>query len=65
VLGWVRTVGEAVGRPEDVIFQSWLEGEGGRQDVPVNLPEDDPAVYSHTRLLDDSLALLGRIEASR
>lgn len=65
VLGWVRTVGEAVGRPEDVVFQSWLEAEGGRQDVPVNLPEDDPAVYSHTRLLDDWLAPLEQLEASR
>jgi hypothetical protein len=65
VLAWVRTVSEAIGRPEDMVFQSWIEGEGGREDIPVNLPENDPAVYSHTRLLDDSLALLGQFEASR
>ena len=58
-MDWVRTVYEAVGKPEHVIFQSWQgPAPSGAHEVPINLPEDDPSVYSHTRLLLEGLALL-------
>jgi hypothetical protein len=30
----------------------------GKNEIPVNLPESDPNVYSHTRLINEGLALL-------
>jgi hypothetical protein len=30
----------------------------GKGSVPINLPENDPAIYSHTRLISDGLAIL-------
>jgi hypothetical protein len=60
-LAWVRTVKEAIGEPQQVIFQSWQgPAKDGINEVPVNLPEGDPAIYSHTRLLLDGLAVFGR-----
>jgi hypothetical protein len=30
----------------------------GKGSMPINLPENDQAIYSHTRLIGDSLAVL-------
>jgi hypothetical protein len=60
-MAWVRTVNEAIGKPQQVIFQSWQgPAKDGFNEVPINLPEGDPSVYSHTRLLLDGLAVFGR-----
>jgi hypothetical protein len=57
---WLRQVQRAIGRPQHVIFESWLgPAPGGRHEVPINLPEDDPSVFSHTRLVLDGLEALG------
>ena len=32
----------------------------GQKTVPINLPEDDPNVYSHTRLINEALDMLNR-----
>ncbi len=59
-MAWVRTVNEAIGKPQQVIFQSWQgPAKDGFNEVPVNLPEGDPSIYSHTRLLLDGLAVFG------
>ena len=75
---WVRALHAAIGRPDRVIFASWvrrcsltLSCQGpdrrcspsdpaycGSVSVPLNLPEDGPGVFSHTRLMHDGLALL-------
>jgi hypothetical protein len=56
---WIGTVNEAIGRPQQVIFQSWQgPAPSGYHEVPINLPEDDPAVYSHTRLILEGLGVL-------
>jgi hypothetical protein len=53
---WIRTVNDAIGKPQHVIFQSWQgPAVNGLHEVPINLPEDDPAVYSHTRLINEGL----------
>ena len=58
---WVRTVNAAVGKPQHVIFQSWLgPAANGAHEVPINLPEDDPSVYSHTRLIIEGLDALSQ-----
>jgi hypothetical protein len=59
VLDWTRRVESALGRPEQTVFQSWAVAADGSRTVPVNLPENDPAVFSHTRLIDEGLTILG------
>ena len=59
-LGWIRTVNDAIGKPQHVIIQSWQAAPADREnkeihDVPINLPENDPSAYSHTRLILEGL----------
>ena len=55
---WVHTIANNVGRSPHVIYQSWQGPESdGIHAVPINLPENDPEIYSHTRLLLEGLAL--------
>ena len=62
---WVDTVNTAIGKPHHVIFQSWQgPAPSGQHEVPINLPENDPAIYSHTRLLLDGLAAFDSLSAS-
>jgi hypothetical protein len=57
---WADTVTTALGRTSHVIFQSWWgPAPSGLHEVPINLPEDDPAVPSHTRLINEILDALG------
>jgi hypothetical protein len=44
------------------IFQSWVNpyyttGPGPKE-VPINLPEDDPSIYSHTRLINEAFDIM-------
>ncbi len=64
-MGWIRAVNAAIGKPQHVIFNSWQAAPDDREnkrihDVPINLPENAPAIYSHTRLLNEGLAVFGR-----
>ena len=60
-MDWLRTVDKAIGKPQHVLFQSWLgPAPSGAHELPVNLPEDDPSVFSHTRLVLEGLAAVGR-----
>lgn len=55
-MGWIRTVNDAIGKPQYVIFQSWQgPAANGVHEVPINLPENDPSEYSHTRLINEGL----------
>jgi len=56
---WIQTVKSSIGMPQHSIFQSWLN-VGGIYKVPINLPENDPTIYSHTRLINDGLAALSK-----
>lgn len=57
-LDWIGTVNDAIGMPNTVIFQSWQGPDfDGVHAVPINLPENDSAVYSHTKLINAGLAL--------
>ena len=59
-MDWLRQVQRAIGRPQHVIFESWLgPAPGGRHEVPINLPDNDLSIYSHTRLILDGLEALG------
>ena len=60
-LEWICTLGNAIGLLKRAIFQSW-QGPvaSGANEVPINLPENDPAIYSHTRLSRDGLSVFGQ-----
>jgi len=58
---WIRTVNDAIGRPQHVIFNSWLgPTANGVHEFPINLPENDPSEYSHTRLIIEGLDVFGQ-----
>jgi hypothetical protein len=58
VLAWAETVRQAIGEPEHSVVQSWAMAADGRLTVPRNLPEDEPSVHAHTRLLGEVLDVL-------
>ncbi len=60
VLAWTEKVRAAVGQPEHAVFQSFSMSRDGLFTVPRNLPEDDPNIFSHTRLLNDGLEVFKR-----
>jgi hypothetical protein len=60
VLAWTRAVANAVGEPDQIVFQSFSESATGSFEVPLNLPEDDPGASSHSRLLNEAFEILKR-----
>ena len=60
-MAWIRTVNQAIGKPQHVIFQSWQgPAPNGANEIPINLPQNDPSVYSHTRLIIEGLDVFGK-----
>jgi hypothetical protein len=64
-MGWIQTVKDAIGKPQHVIIQSWQAAPADRKnrlihDVPINLPESDPSIFSHTRLILEGLDVFDR-----
>lgn len=61
-MDWVNFVNNANIEPDHSIFQSWVfpvyTTGFGPNEIPINLPEDDPTVYSHTRLINEALGIL-------
>jgi|GEM_PF-3637424 len=60
---WIDPVKQAIGEPEYKIFQSWVSPHYSdtnllRQTFPINLPENNYDIFSHTRLLLDGLSVL-------
>ncbi len=56
---WINYIETEDARPHHQIYQSWVvpyytTGPGLKQ-TPVNLPENDPSIFSQTRLLLDSI----------
>jgi hypothetical protein len=59
VLEWAAAIRDGMGRPAHVVFQSWIgPAASGFHEMPVNLPDDDPTLPSHTRLILDGLDVL-------
>jgi hypothetical protein len=61
-MNWVNFVHEADLKPGHSIFQSWIfpvyTTGFGPNEIPINLPEDDLLIYSHTRLINDGCDIL-------
>lgn len=59
---WIDFVNLAGVELDHIVIQSWVypyytTGTGPKE-VPINLPEDNPSIHSHTRLINDALAVL-------
>jgi len=54
---FTESVKSAIGKPKVSVFQSF-DCATGTCNTPINLPENDPNVFSHTRLVNDALAIL-------
>lgn len=55
-LKWTETIYAAMGKPRHVIFQSWQgPAPSGAHEIPSNLPENDPNIFSHTRLIVEGM----------
>jgi hypothetical protein len=61
-MDWVNFVHDANLKPDHSIFQSWVfpyyTTGIGPNEIPVNLPEDDSTIYSHTRLINEGCNVL-------
>ena len=58
-MDWLATVKTAIGEPDHYVLMSWIDPtETFEKTIPINLPEDDPSIYSHTRLINEGLAFL-------
>ena len=61
-MDWVNFVQTANVTPYHCVFQSWVfpyyTTGIGPNEIPINLPENDPAIYSHTRLINDALNII-------
>jgi hypothetical protein len=64
-MNWVNFVHDANLKPDHSIFQSWVfpvyTTGFGPNEIPVNLPEYDPSIYSHTRLINDGYDILNSL----
>jgi len=54
---FTQRVKSAIGRPQLSIFQSF-DCATGTCNIPINLPENDLTIFSHTRLINDGLVIL-------
>jgi hypothetical protein len=60
-MNWVTFVNDADLVYDHSIYQSWVfpvyTTGYGPNEIPINLPEDDPEIYSHTRLINEALSI--------
>ena len=60
-MDWVTFVNDADLVYDHSIYQSWVfpvyTTGYGPNEIPINLPEDDPEIYSHTRLINEALSI--------
>ncbi len=61
-IDWIFEVNSAIGQPGHLIFESWVQPQYSDTDLisiitPINLPENDTSIYSHTRLINEGLSI--------
>ncbi len=58
-LDWIESVKDMGVVPHHSIYQSWVKPHyttgSGPNEVPINLPENNVSIYSHTRLVNEAL----------
>lgn len=58
VINWTRYIKENDLGGNRHTFQSWTRDPAGITSIPINLPENDSSVYSHTRIIRDGMAII-------
>jgi len=61
-IDWINEVNSAIGQPDHLVFESWAMPQYSDTNLvsvitPVNLPENDTSVFSHTRIINEGLAI--------
>lgn len=61
-IDWINQVNSAIGQPDHLVFESWARPQYSDTNLlsvitPINLPESDTAIFSHTRLINEGLAI--------
>ena len=61
-IDWINEVNSAIGQPDHLIFESWAMPQYSDTNLisvitPINLPENDTSIFSHTRLINEGLAI--------
>ncbi len=61
-IDWINQVDSAIGQPDHLIFESWAMPQYSDTNLtsvitPINLPENDTLVFSHTRLVNEGMAI--------
>ncbi len=62
-IDWIHQVDSAMGLPDRLVFESWARPQYIDTNLihvttPINLPENDTTVFSHTRLVNEGIAIL-------
>lgn len=46
-MDWIRILNQIIGKPQQIVFNSWGgPAPSGAHEIPINLPENDLAIYS-------------------
>ncbi len=61
-IDWINEVNSAIGQPDHLIFESWARPQYSDTNLvsvitPINLPENDNSIFSHTRLINEGLTI--------
>ncbi len=61
-IDWINDVKAAIGSPDHLVFESWASPQYSDTSLysiitPINLPENDSSIFSHTRLINEGLAV--------
>ena len=59
-IDWINEVNSVIGQPDHLIFESWARPQYSDTNLismitPINLPENDTSIFSHTRLINEGL----------
>ena len=55
---WIMKVKKSIPLADHHIFQSWALTTKNEATIPINLPEYDSTIYSHTRMINEGWAIL-------
>ena len=61
-IDWINEVNSAIGQPDHLVFESWARPQYSDTNLvsvktPINLPENDTSIFSHTRLINEGLSI--------
>jgi len=68
-IDWVSEINSAIGQPDHLVFESWASPQYSDTNLfsvitPINLPENDTSIFSHTRLINEGFTIFDPLPAS-